>query len=331
MFGLLLGACAGHAVRLAELPEAPLAIRYRTPQESRERLELLEDLRGEAQTRAGVMRLGDLERVLGGGGLGARAARDRLDDAHLALLNPRDSRVRPLRNLPRNPVPLDWASGRGRLLLAATVKTGRQLFELDPASGLLDPATYGPEEHPMGCYLSEELLAVAQATPARNPVGAEVRIGVTERRGGAVRLLSPGPLDLDPACSPDGRRIAFNRAVEDGSRRIAVVEADGKDVRELVPGVDPAFTPDGEWIVYSAPTSKGQRIWRVRPDGSGRAPVGRRWESDVDEVSPAVSPDGRFVAYVLREGDREHLRLRRLDGQGDRPLLEHGDGFSPVW
>jgi TolB protein len=98
--------------------------------------------------------------------------------------------------------------------------------------------------------------------------------------------------------------------------------------RVLARGRDPVFTPDGEWVVYSAATSAGQRLWRVRPDGGGRAPLGRGLH---EEVHPAVSPDGRFVAYVSQEADRDSLRVRRFDGSGDRLLLESGDGSTPAW
>ena len=113
---------------------------------------------------------------------------------------------------------------------------------------------------------------------------------------------------------------------------LAVVALDDPDAKPRVfgRGLDPVFTPDGAWIVYTAKTTKGQKLVRVRPDGSGRAPVGTGPD---DENHPAVSPDGRYVAYVVKDPTkRERLRVRRFpDGTGDRPLVETGDATTPVW
>ena len=90
-----------------------------------------------------------------------------------------------------------------------------------------------------------------------------------------------------------------------------------------------ASPPTATWIVFSAPLQREWRIWRVRPDGSGRAPIGASQRS---EGRPTLSPDGRFVAYVASEAPpRRHLYLRRFDGSGDRILFADGDGENPVW
>lgn len=325
MTGLLFLACAGGAgLSPAELPDAPLAILYRTPVEVEERVDRLRELRGEREQERGIARLGDLERVLGREdvelpGLGGR----------LVLLDPRRGEVTELTGVPRAAFPLDWSTDRRLLLISAPVRDGRQLFSFDTQTGALIVLTYGPASHPMGCYLADDRVAVAEVTGRAGRRRAV--IGVIPSGGGAPRRITEGPLDLFPVCSPDGRHVAFVHHGGEAGPQIAAVALEGGEMRNLVRGADPAFVPDGEWLVYSAPTSRGQRLWRVRLDGRGRAPVGRRWESGADETTPAVSPDGRFVAYVLREEDRDHLRVRRLDGQGDRPLLAHGDGFAPIW
>ena len=98
--------------------------------------------------------------------------------------------------------------------------------------------------------------------------------------------------------------------------------------RRLGAGREPAFSPIGDWIVYSAPSRAGWRLRRMRVDGSARSPTtaGIR-----DEKMPAVSPDGQFVAYVREATGLERLFVRRLDGSGDRILLDSGAVFAPVW
>jgi Tol biopolymer transport system component len=98
--------------------------------------------------------------------------------------------------------------------------------------------------------------------------------------------------------------------------------------RRLGPGRDARFCGDGEWIVYSAPIRRGKKLWRVRPDGSGRSPIGA---GVLDEKAPSCSPDGRFLVYGVSEEHRERLYLRRFDGSGDTLLYADADAWHPVW
>ena len=99
-------------------------------------------------------------------------------------------------------------------------------------------------------------------------------------------------------------------------------------VRALVPGRDPTFSPDGSWIAYSADVAGEPKLFRVRPDGTGRSRIGR---GALGELRPTISPDGRYVVYLSYLGVRERLYLRRFDGTGDRLLFRDGDGAYPVW
>ena len=97
--------------------------------------------------------------------------------------------------------------------------------------------------------------------------------------------------------------------------------------QSFVPGRDPDFSSDG-WIVYSAPFRRSWKLYRLRPDGSARAPVGREL---LEEEQPAVSPDGKLVLYVAETEHRADLYLRRMDGSGDRILFQNGDATFPTW
>lgn len=318
-------ACVGGgAIRRAELPGAPLAVVYRTEDEGRQRADWLRRRRERPEHRPGIARFEDLERLVLGSASGDPVTRGRL-----ALLDPRTGVVEPRSDVPKGSIPLAWTPDHGRLLLTAPVRGRHQLFALDFPSGELYPLTHGPERHPMGCLLPDDRLVAARATPRKQ--GVEVALWITGPEGGSPVPLTEGPADAFPACAPDGGAVAFVRGGRGRPERIAVLDLAAGRVREVATGTHPAYTPDGAWIVYSARTAVGARLWRVRRDGTGKIPIGQRWEKGADELTPAVSPDGRFVAYVLQQDDRDRLRLRRLDGRGDRPLLEFGDGAAPAW
>ena len=122
--------------------------------------------------------------------------------------------------------------------------------------------------------------------------------------GSRINLSTdPSWADIEPAVSPDGSEIAFTRGAAEtregqvagtpppgissgngniqaiASRRVWLMQADGTDARQLTgaPGwVDeqPAWTPDGQWIVFvrwragdSGSTATAE-LWAVRTDGS---------------------------------------------------------------
>jgi len=136
-------------------------------------------------------------------------------------------------------------------------------------------------------------------------------------------------MEHSPACAPDGRAVAWVAMDKRGGDFLmARMPVLGGEPRRIGPGREPAFSPDGEWIVYNAPVHRGWKLYRIRPDGSGRKAIGR---GVFDELQPSFSPDGRLVVYVSDDGVHKRIYLRRVDGTGDRVLLEAGGGYAPVW
>ncbi|MGH3104036.1 MAG: TolB family protein [Gaiellaceae bacterium] len=115
-----------------------------------------------------------------------------------------------------------------------------------------------------------------------------------DRRGLRRLLRDDSQIDHNPSWSPDGRRIAFVSDV-DGDDAIYVIGANGKgrqrvvgetadeddpdgDDPQTVSGVsNPAFSPSGRRIVYSA----GGDLWTIGVDGTGRT---RRTVTGADEA-----------------------------------------------
>jgi len=161
----------------------------------------------------------------------------------------------------------------------------------------------------------------------------DTRIWVTGPQGRGARVQTDGPRDQGPACSRDGRFLLYESHGSDGPPVIKAI-----DLRDEVPepkaiarGLEPAISPLGDWVVYVRDAGDGMRLWRMRPDGTGKSALGAREQGEAEERHPTISPDGAFVAYVAEEEDRQRIRVRRMDGTGDRLLLEDGDGTLPVW
>jgi Tol biopolymer transport system component len=337
---LAAAACSGAGLPDAELPETPIAVVYRTPEDSRRRAEALADQEpagqpgGPAPASAspeGVARVQDvadyMKSVVSAQATAEAVARE--FPGRLALLDPRSRKVETLAAAWGQAVPQAWSADRGRLLFSALVDEFAQLFELEVTQGEVRRITRGPEVHPAGCHGPDgSYLLMTVAIVNDEP---QSRLELLEPGNPSPRPITPGPRDHSPTCSPDGGVVVYVTEPDRKTKWVMARDLRGggeQEPRRLGPGSQPRFCGQGGWIVYSAPIRRGTRIWRVRPDGSGRSPIGH---GVLDETAPTCSPDGQLVVYNVDEGHRESLYVRRFDGTGDRILYSDSSVTHPVW
>jgi TolB protein len=136
----------------------------------------------------------------------------------------------------------------------------------------------------------------------------------------------PNEQDIDPAWSPDGRRIVFTRQAVDQTRisgrgtSLWVVNADGTGERRLVAhAVSADWSPDGSRIAYA-----GNGITVSDADGGNAHKIVRRGGM------PDWSPDGRRIAFeALVHG---HLELHVVDANGgNEHMIYPHRGYEPDW
>src|SRR5688572_24541761 len=117
---------------------------------------------------------------------------------------------------------------------------------------------------------------------------------------GLLRLTNDVGRDVDPAWSPDGKRIAFasDRA---GSSDLYVMNADGSNlVRRTQTGMRneaPAWSPDGSKIAFSSVRDGQFGIYVMSLDGDWANPTRVGYDRGYN-THPAWSPDGRQIAFV---------------------------------
>jgi Tol biopolymer transport system component len=165
----------------------------------------------------------------------------------------------------------------------------------------------------------------------------------TMAKGGARRLYVVGPGggearritrpknedDLNPAWSPDGRRVLFD-AQGDGWTDLRVVNSDGSGEHKLAAGSyltgnpatvagGDAWSPDGRLIAY---VDSRSRPAVMKPDGSDRH---RLQGPPVASGGLSWSPDGRELLYDAGT----NLAVVNANGAGLRHFLPRGG--SAVW
>jgi len=320
-------ACLSAGVPTADLPDDSIALVYREPEMARRRAESLLDEQDPLEPREGVAQVGRVADYVAE----LRGARDsRSFEARfagqLALLQPRSGDLTLLKAAVRGAIPLAWSPDHSRLLFTQPVAGRLQIFEWDAARDQVRQITTGPAAHPRGCYGPDRRFVVMAVEGGRDGPRATIRL--TAPGGGGGERLSVGAASHSPACAPDGSAVAWVAPGSRGERLMVRSLATPGRVRNLAPGRDPTFTPDGRWLAYSGPVAGSWKLFRIRPDGTGRARIGN---GALEEQRPAISPDGRYVVYLAELGPRERLYLRRFDGTGDRLLFRDGDGAYPVW
>ena len=176
--------------------------------------------------------------------------------------------------------------------------------------------------------------------------------------GQLVRLFAIDPdgsdlvqlLDCEtarPRISPDGTRIAFAIAMDDGHDRVATMAIDGSDLRILTTSgysEYPDWSPDGSWLIYAHSDqecsnsdclqAQGVResLWRMNADGSNQRRIG---PADVVDQEPRLSPDGSQVVFSRSDPpafQTATIMIRDLATGEERVATSHGRGEEhPDW
>jgi len=330
---LLLGGCSG--IPQSELPDRVIALRWFDAEALRSRGEIVDEAYGQGRTTPqGMPSVDDFKdymgRILGVAGSQEKKSvvqqQEERFPGRMVLGDARTGSIRGLGLVPGT-VPRARSPDGGRLIFTQLVDGLRQLFLLKLDGGEIQRLTRGPSVHADGCFGPEgRFVFVATDLDAKRP---RSRLVITGPGGNGRTVLTEGPSDYAPACAPDGSSVVWAAVTERGQdvlmSRSPVL---GGEVRRLGPGRDPAFSPDSEWVVYTARIGRRWALHRVRPDGSGRRRVG---PGDFNAVQPSFSPDGRLVIYVSDTGSDQRFHVRRFDGTGDRVLFTDGGGTDPVW
>jgi len=160
------------------------------------------------------------------------------------------------------------------------------------------------------------VLSVLVILAASSPMWSRGLLAVS-----ALQQLTTDPAaDMRSVWSPDGQRIAFQSS-RSGSWSIWTMDADGKNQREVTPGVandrHPAWSPDGKQLAFDSDASGSREIWIVESDGQNR-----RQLTSLGTISnfPAWSPDGTQVAFYVYQEGTLNLWAVRVDGSNLRPV-----------
>lgn len=138
-----------------------------------------------------------------------------------------------------------------------------------------------------------------------NRTGSEKVFIMDANGSNAVQLTQGGCADRNPAPSPDGSRIAFQRACAGGG--IFLMNLDGSNQTQVTfnsADTQPSWVPNGSQVIFANNYDSPHGIWRANVDGSNRFPIHSCSDAG-DCRAPMLSPDGSRLAFwtPLNEGE----------------------------
>ncbi len=138
--------------------------------------------------------------------------------------------------------------------------------------------------------------------------------------------------DFDLDISPDGAWIVFSSTRHSSQPDLYLKRIHGRAVTKLTddPAADvqPAFSPDGQSVVFASYRGGNWDLWRI---GLGGGQATQMTRSPDHEVHPTWSPDGHRLAYCLfnRVSNQWELWTLQLDRPGSQRMI--GVGLYPEW
>ena len=142
-------------------------------------------------------------------------------------------------------------------------------------------------------------------------------------------------VDLEPALSPDGTRIAFRSSRE--GRGIFLMDIEGKNLERLTAdGHNPAWSPDGDEIVFAEDRVFDYEGRNFRPSRLFAVNVQtgeRRQLTDSDAVQPNWSANGHRIAYwgVHKGGQKDIWTIPSSGGEPVAVTDDEAVDWNPVW
>ena len=151
-------------------------------------------------------------------------------------------------------------------------------------------------------------------------------------------LTSEPGLEVRPALSPDGTRVAFvKKSRTEITADIYIVQRNAESPQRLTSHPDyesyPTWSPDGSHVAFVRGTTESAGIFKVPAIGGTPRNI---YKTDRFPRHLDWSPDGRWIVFSESPDDDEHSQLLLLDTQADdqatRPLtLPAREGVSDTY
>jgi Tol biopolymer transport system component/DNA-binding winged helix-turn-helix (wHTH) protein len=154
-----------------------------------------------------------------------------------------------------------------------------------------------------------------------------------EAAGNPIQLTqNSNSRSIQPAFSPDGKKIAFQSADSTGTiTEIWLMDSDGKNPSQLTSGggLNPGWFPDGSRIAFIARREDKIAYWSVTVEGGKEKKL---FDFGQDAIQTQLSPDGKQVVFNSTKGETINVWMIPIEGGEAKQLTFDKEmaGF-PYW
>jgi serine/threonine-protein kinase len=182
-------------------------------------------------------------------------------------------------------------------------------------------------------YMNLDLAPDGRRAAVTVHEGNGADLWVVDTESGAPTRLTFEAHNIEPAFTPDGRRVAFASS-RTGPINMFWVPADGTGAAERLleserTQLPDSWSPDGRVLAFTEfSPDTGSDVW-VLPlaTGTPRPFVRTRF----NEEHPAFSPDGRFLAYESDETNQTEVFVRPYPEGNPKRQLSASGGYAATW
>lgn len=112
--------------------------------------------------------------------------------------------------------------------------------------------------------------------------------------------------------------------------KIATMRPDGRDVRYLRAGSDPAWSANGRRIAFVRyPNNQGGEVYTMRANGSNMHRL--TFTPDANDSGPSFSPNGRRIVYTSAKQHPARYRVISVRSDGSHKRVLARRGLFPDW
>lgn len=137
------------------------------------------------------------------------------------------------------------------------------------------------------------------------------------------KMTKDDTLDWSAVWSPQGDRVAYQTNL-DAKINICLADASGADLgcleRQGYDNANPAFSPDGEELIFVSNRDGDWEIYVTGADGSGN--VRQLTDNNYSDRNPEFSPDGRFIIFDSDAAATYDIYRMQADGTEVTRLTE---------
>lgn len=159
-----------------------------------------------------------------------------------------------------------------------------------------------------------------------------INIWRVDASGGNLKQLSSGKVDQFPICSPDGRSVIYEDAVN--GNRLMKVPIDGGRAEKISDQLAAAFdiSPDSKTIAVAAFGHLGEHVEMLALISMDSNQTLKTWQFERPRTGPVrFSHDGKSVVYSFRHAGVDDLWSQPLDGSPGKQITgfksEHINDF----